>query len=221
MDSTSLRKYTAELLGVAGIVAAVLGAGYMVTNLGAQGGVGLALIAVSAAVALIVGITILGPVSGAHLNPAVTIAMLVNKAINTKDAVFYILFQLIGGFVGAVTANLMYDKAVVSVNDTVRAGTGQLIGEVVATAGLVLIVLVLVQLKQGMWIAPAVAVWVMGGHFFTSSTSFANPAVTFGRAFSDALTGIEWGSVAGFAAAQVVGAFVALGIFKYLFPTKK
>lgn len=221
MDSSSLRKYTAELLGVAGIVAAVLGAGYMVTNLGAQGGVGLALIAVSVAAALVIGITVLGPISGAHLNPAVTVAMLANKAISAKDAVMYIVFQLIGGFVGAVTANLMYDKAIVSVNDTVRAGTGQLIGEFVATMGLVFIVLVLVHIKQGMWIAPSVALWVLGGHFFTSSTSFANPAVTFGRAFSDSLTGIEWGSVAGFAVVEIVAGLAALALFKFLFPTKK
>ena len=216
-----MQKYLAELLGVAGIVAAVLGAGYMVTNLGAQGGVGLALIAVSVAAALLIGITVLGPVSGAHLNPAVTIAFWIQKGISAKDAIGYIGAQLVGGVIGAVTANLMFEKAVVSVNDTVRAGTGQLIGEVVATTGLVLSVLILVHIKQGMWIAPAVAVWVLGGHFFTSSTSFANPAVTFGRAFSDSLTGIEWGSVAGFVVAELAAAVLAVLLFKVLYPTKK
>ena len=215
------KKYLAELLGVAGIVAAVLGAGYMVQNLGAQGGVGLALIAVAVGVALVIGITVLGPISGAHLNPAVTVAMLANKAISAKDAVMYIVFQLIGGFVGAVTANLMYEKAVVSTNDTVRAGMGQLTGEFVATMGLVFIVLVLVHLNQGMWIAPSVALWVLGGHFFTSSTSFANPAVTFGRGFSDAITGIEWGSVPGFVIVELVAGLAALALFKVFYPTKK
>ena len=217
----NFKKYLAELLGVAGIVAAVLGAGYMVENLGAQGGVGLALIAVAVGAALLIGITILGPISGAHLNPAVTVAMLANKAISAKDAAMYILFQLAGGFVGAVTANLMYEKAVVSANDTVRAGMGQLTGEFVATMGLVFTVLVLVHIKQGMWIAPSVAVWVMGGHFFTSSTSFANPAVTFGRGFSDALTGIEWASVPAFVVVQLVAGLAALALFKALYPTKK
>jgi glycerol uptake facilitator-like aquaporin len=215
------KKYLAELLGVAGIVAAVLGAGYMVENLGAQGGVGLALIAVAVGVSLVIGITVLGPISGAHLNPAVTIAMLANKAIGAKDAVLYIVFQMAGGVVGAITANLMYEKAIVSANDTVRAGSGQLVGEFVATMGLVFIVLVLVHLKHGMWIAPSVALWVLGAHFFTSSTSFANPAVTFGRGFSEALTGIEWGSVPGFVALEVLGGLAALALFKFLFPVKK
>ena len=216
----NFKKYLAELLGVAGIVAAVLGAGYMVENLGAQGGVGLALIAVAVGAVLVIVITLLGPISGAHLNPAVTITMLANKAISARDAVLYLVFQLVGGFVGAVTANLMYEKAVVSANDTVRAGVGQLIGEFVATMGLVFIVLVLVHIKQGMWIAPSVALWVVGGHFFTSSTSFANPAVTFGRAFSDAMTGIEWASVPAFVVVQLVAGLAALALFKVLYPTK-
>jgi glycerol uptake facilitator-like aquaporin len=216
----SIRKYLAEMLGVAGIVAAVLGAGYMVTNLQADSAVGLALIAIAVGAVLVIVISLFGPVSGAHLNPAVTLAMLIDKSITTKDALGYVVFQLLGGLLGALTANLMYERPIIAANETVRAGTGVLIGEFVATLGLVFIVLALVHLAKGALIAPAVALWVLAGHFFTSSTSFANPAVTFGRALSDSLTGIEWGSVAGFVIVQLVAALAALGLFKMVF-TKK
>ena len=219
MNAGSFKKYLAELLGVAMIVEGVLGAGYMVANLGAQGGVGLALIATSVGAILFVAISILGPISGAHLNPAVTLVMLANKSIGAKDGFYYIVSQLVGGFVGALVANLMYEKALVSVNETVRAGYGQYFGEFVATFGLVLIVLMLIHHSLGNLIAPAVGIWVLAGHFFTSSTSFANPAVTFGRAFSDALTGIEWASVPAFVLFEVAGGYAAYLLFKAL--TKK
>ncbi|MEY3966915.1 MAG: hypothetical protein RLZ96_441 [Actinomycetota bacterium] len=213
-------KYLAELLGVAGIVATVLGAGFMVSNLGAEPAVGLALIAMAVAAVLFIVISIFGPISGAHLNPAVTLVMLVQKLISLRDAIFYVAFQLLGAVAGAATANLMYEQAAIGANGTVRGGAGQLIGEFVATVGLVFIVLSLIKLNQGALIAPAVALWILAGHFFTSSTSFANPAVTFGRALSGSVTGIEWGSVPAFVGVQLVAGLAALGLFKLVFSSK-
>jgi glycerol uptake facilitator-like aquaporin len=213
-------KYFAELLGVAGIVATVLGAGFMVSNLGAEPAVGLALIAMAVAAVLFIVISIFGPISGAHLNPAVTLVMLVKKLISLRDAIFYVAFQLLGAVAGAATANLMYEQAAIGANGTVRGGAGQLIGEFVATVGLVFIVLSLIKLNQGALIAPAVALWILAGHFFTSSTSFANPAVTFGRALSGSVTGIEWGSVPAFVGVQLVAGLAALGLFKLVFSSK-
>lgn len=213
-------KYFAELLGVAGIVATVLGAGFMVSNLGAEPAVGLALIAMAVAAVLFIVISIFGPISGAHLNPAVTLVMLVQKLISLRDAIFYVAFQLLGAVAGAATANLMYEQAAIGANGTVRGGAGQLIGEFVATVGLVFIVLSLIKLNQGALIAPAVALWILAGHFFTSSTSFANPAVTFGRALSGSVTGIEWGSVPAFVGVQLVAGLAALGLFKLVFSSK-
>ena len=213
-------KYLAELLGVAGIVATVLGAGFMVSNLGAEPAVGLTLIAMAVAAVLFIVISIFGPISGAHLNPAVTLVMLVQKSISLRDAIFYVAFQLLGAVAGAATANLMYEQAAIGANGTVRGGAGQLIGEFVATVGLVFIVLSLIKLNQGALIAPAVALWILAGHFFTSSTSFANPAVTFGRALSGSVTGIEWGSVPAFVGVQLVAGLAALGLFKLVFSSK-
>ena len=213
-------KYLTELLGVAGIVATVLGAGFMVSNLGAEPAVGLSLIAMAVAAVLFIVISIFGPISGAHLNPAVTLVMLVQKSISLRDAIFYVAFQLLGAVAGAATANLMYEQAVIGANETARGGTGQLIGEFVATVGLVFIVLSLIKLNQGALIAPALGLWILAGHFFTSSTSFANPAVTFGRALSGSVTGIEWGSVPAFVGVQLVAGLAALGLFKLVFSSK-
>jgi glycerol uptake facilitator-like aquaporin len=146
--------------------------------------------------------------------------MLVQKSISLRDAIFYVAFQLLGAVAGAATANLMYEQAVIGANETVRGGTGQLIGEFVATVGLVFIVLSLIKLNQGALIAPAVGLWILAGHFFTSSTSFANPAVTFGRALSGSVTGIEWGSVPAFVGVQLVAGLAALGLFKLVFSSK-
>ena len=209
-------KYFAELLGVAGIVATVLGAGFMVSNLGAEPAVGLTLIAMAVAAVLFIVISIFGPISGAHLNPAVTLVMLVQKSISLRDAIFYVAFQLLGAVAGAATANLMYEQAAIGVNGTVRGGAGQLIGEFVATVGLVFIVLSLIKLNQGALIAPAVALWILAGHFFTSSTSFANPAAVFGRMFSDTFSGIAPKSAPLFVLAEIIGGLLGYLGFKAL-----
>ena len=206
----------AEFLGTAGIVTAVSGAGFMAADLGADSTVGLVMIALAVGAVLFGGISILAPISGAHFNPAVTIVLGLLKKTSAKDGFAYVVAQLIGGFSGAVAANLMFGSAWVSANSTARATGGNLLGEVIATFGLVLLVLLLIQHNQTNLIAAGVGTWIIAGHFFTSSTSFANPAVTFGRAFTDAITGIEMSSVLPFVGVQVLGGLLALAVFKLL-----
>lgn len=210
------QRLLAEFLGTAGIVTAVAGAGFMATNLGADSTVALIMIAVAAGAVLFGGISILAPISGAHFNPAVTIVLGLMKKISVKDGVAYVFAQLLGGFSGAIAANLMFGSAWVSANTTARATGGNLLGEVIATFGLVLLVILLIQHNQTNLIAAGVGTWILAAHFFTSSTSFANPAVTFGRAFTDSITGIELTSVLPFIGVQVLGALVALAAFKLL-----
>jgi glycerol uptake facilitator-like aquaporin len=216
MKKTDLKKFLSELLGTLGLVGAIIGAGFMTQNLGADQTVGLLMIALAAGAALTVLIYLFGPFSGAHLNPAVTLAFLLRRKITFGEAGWYILAQFLGAGLGALVANAMFERALVGVSSVTRTGLGQWIGEVVATTGLVLLILVLAKRKQGNLIAPLAGLWIIAGHFFTSSTSFANPAVTIGRALTESPVGISWPSVAGFVVSQLIGAALAVGVF-YLF----
>ena len=216
MAYTLNQKLFAEFLGTAGIVTAVTGAGFMATNLGADDTTALMIIAIAAGAVLFGGISILAPISGAHFNPAVTVVLGLMKKISARDGVAYVVAQLLGGFSGAVAANLMFGSAWVSANSTSRASAGNLLGELIATFGLVLLVLLLIQHNQTQLIAAGVGTWILAAHFFTSSTSFANPAVTFGRAFTDAITGIDLASLLPFIGVQLIGGLVALGVLRLL-----
>ncbi|MDP4756296.1 MAG: aquaporin [Aquiluna sp.] len=216
MAHTLNQKLFAEFLGTAGIVTAVTGAGFMATNLGADNTTALMIIAIAAGAVLFGGISILAPISGAHFNPAVTVVLGLMKKISARDGVAYVVAQLLGGFSGAVAANLMFGSAWVSANSTSRASAGNLLGESIATFGLVLLVLLLIQHNQTQLIAAGVGTWILAAHFFTSSTSFANPAVTFGRAFTDAITGIDLASLLPFIGVQLIGGLVALGVLRLL-----
>lgn len=216
MAHTLNQKLFAEFLGTAGIVTAVAGAGFMATNLGADNTTALIMIALAAGAVLFGGISILAPISGAHFNPAVTVVLGLMKKISVKDGVAYVVAQLLGGFSGAVAANLMFGSAWVSANSTSRASAGNLLGELIATFGLVLLVLLLIQHNQTQLIAAGVGTWILAAHFFTSSTSFANPAVTFGRAFTDSITGIDLASLLPFIGVQLIGGLVALGALRLL-----
>ena len=216
MAHTLNQKLFAEFLGTAGIVTAVTGAGFMATNLGADNTTALMIIAIAAGAVLFGGISILAPISGAHFNPAVTVVLGLMKKISARDGVAYVVAQLLGGFSGAVAANLMFGSAWVSANSTSRASAGNLLGELIATFGLVLLVLLLIQHNQTQLIAAGVGTWILAAHFFTSSTSFANPAVTFGRAFTDAITGIDLASLLPFIGVQLIGGLVALGVLRLL-----
>lgn len=215
------KKLFAEFLGTAGIVATVVGTGHMAQTLNSDSTVGLILMAVAVGAVLFGAISMLLPISGAHFNPAVTIIMGLEKRIGFRDGSLYIAAQIIGAISGAGVGNLMFNQAVFSSNGGARANAGSMLGEVIATFGLVLLILLFVRQDQLQLIAPGVALWIIAGHFFTSSTSFANPAVTIGRSFTDTLTGIDLPSVASFIPMQLLGALLALFVFKYLYPKNK
>ena len=221
MNLHLLRKLAAEFLGTAGIVATVVGTGHMAEALQADATVGLILMAIAVGAVLFGAISMLMPVSGAHFNPAVTIVMGLQRKIGFTDGSLYIASQILGAISGAALGNLMFMQAIVSSNGGTRANAGSMLGEVVATFGLVLMILVFVRQERLNLIAPGVALWIVAGHFFTSSTSFANPAVTIGRSFTDTLTGIDLQSALTFIPMQLVGALLALFVFRFFFANQK
>lgn len=221
MPATELiRRLFSEFLGTALIVATVVGTGHMVLSLGADATVGLILMALAVGGVLFGAISMLMPISGAHFNPVVTLVMGLRKEIGFLLGTAYISMQIVGGIFGAVIGNLMFLQAAVSANGGSRANPGSMLGEVVATFGLLLLILLLVEQRKFSLLAPGVALWIVSGHFFTSSTSLANPAVTIGRSFSDTLTGIDWPSTLAFIPMQVLGGLLALLVFKFFYPNK-
>ncbi len=223
MNHDLLRRLTAELIGTALLVAVVVGSGIAAQRLSPDD-VGVQLLENSTATAL--GLTVLillfGPVSGAHFNPVVSAAdWLVGRRAGTgltgREVLAYAAAQTLGGIAGAVLANLMFEVSVTQLAGTERDGAHLLLGEVVATAGLVTLILALARTGRGALAAPAVGAYIGAAYWFTSSTSFANPAVTVGRMFSDTFAGIDPGSLPGFIGAQIVGAALAVALVRYLF----
>ena len=210
MPSTAA-KLISEFVGMALLACVVVGSGIMGTNLSADPGVALLINTISTIFALAILILILGPISGAHFNPAVTLVSLANKTMQTKEALGYIAVQVAGAITGALVANAMFDLVVIQISQKDRVTTGKLIGEVIATAGLIIVIGVLIDRAQTSLIPVVVAGWIGSAYFFTSSTSFANPAITIGRVFSDTFAGIAPSSVLPFIVAQLIGA--ALGMF--------
>jgi glycerol uptake facilitator-like aquaporin len=200
----------AEFFGTALLVCVVVCSGIMGVNLSTDVGVSLIINTLSTVLALALLILILGPISGAHLNPAVTLVQLITKAHTVRDSIAYVIAQIAGAIAGAILANVMFDLPAVTFAAQERTSVGTLIGEVVATAGLIAIIGVLSARSQAALIPVAVAAWIGSASFFASSTSFANPAVTIGRMFSDTFAGIAPTSALPFIAAQLVGA--ALGV---------
>ena len=198
-------------MGTAGIVAVVLGTSHMAASLQAAPAIDLIMNALATAGALFVLISLFGSISGAHFNPVVTLALLIRKEITASVAASYSLAQIAGAVLGAVVANLMFTDQAIAVSSVERAGTAVFLGEVVASFGLVFLILILAQQGKANLISVAVPLWILAGYFFTVSTSFANPAVTIGRAFSDAGSSIAWSSAPMFIAAQVIGALLAVG----------
>lgn len=206
------KAYLAEFIGSALLVTAIVGAGTMGSQISRDGGVGLTLNAISVAAMLWILITTLGPISGAHFNPVVSLVMVYRKAISTTDAVIYIFLQIFGAIAGATLANLMYEKTLLEISTVDRSGYGQVTGEIIATAGLIFFILLLTNTGRGEKIPAVVAAWIGSAFFFTSSTAFANPAVTIGRIFTDSVAGIGPNSVLPILAAQVVGGAIGLGL---------
>ncbi|MEY4453403.1 MAG: hypothetical protein RIT51_1081 [Actinomycetota bacterium] len=208
------RKSLAEFSGTALLVCVVVGSGIMGTNLSRDVGVALIINALSTVMALTLLILVLGPISGAHLNPAVTFVQVFRRSLPAGQAVTFLVAQITGAIAGALLANLMFDLPLVQISTHERVSPGSLVGEVVATAGLISVIGILSARSQERLIAVAVAAWIGSAYFFTSSTSFANPAVTIGRVFSDTFAGISAASVLPYIAAQLLGALVGMAVVR-------
>jgi glycerol uptake facilitator-like aquaporin len=213
------RRLFAEALGTALLVTAVIGSGIAAARL-SPGDVGLQLLenAAATAAALIAIILALGPVSGAHLNPVVTIADRVFGGLTTPEAAGYVGAQIVGGALGAVVANLMFSLPAGEISTHARSSGALWASEVVATFGLLLVIFGVVRSGRSAAAPFAVGAYIGGAYFFTSSTSFANPAVTLARTLSNTFAGISPGSVAPFVAAQLLGAGLAVGAVRILYP---
>lgn len=213
------RRATAELVGTALLVAIVVGSGIAAQRL-TPGDVGLQLLenSVATGAGLVALILAFGAVSGAHLNPVVTIADRILGGTTSRDAAVYVGAQVVGACLGAMVANLMFGLPAVDVATHTRSSGALWSGEAVATFGLVLVILGVVRAGRTNVAAFAVGAYIVAAYWFTSSTSFANPAVTVGRMLSDTFAGIAPASVPMFVVMQVVGALVAVGLGLYLFP---
>jgi arsenate reductase len=213
------RRLTAEFLGTALLLVAVVGSGIAASRL-SPGDVGLQLLenAAATAAALVAIILAVGPVSGAHLNPVVTLVDRVFGGLGTAAAAGYAAAQVAGGVAGVIVANVMFELPAVSLSATVRSSPGLWLAEVVATLGLLLVVFGVVRSNRASVAPFAVGAYIGGAYFFTASTSFANPAVTAARMLSDTFAGIAPASAPAFVVAQLVGAVVAVGAVRILYP---
>ena len=208
-----------EALGSFMLFATVIGSGIMAERL-AGGNAAVALLGNTLATGaiLFVLITMLGPVSGAHFNPAVTLVMRMRAHIGTVEAVQYVAAQLAGGILGVWAAHAMFSAPIWQVSEKIRSGPGQWLGEGIATFGLVLTILGTVKMRP-QWVPASVALYITAAYWFTSSTSFANPAITVARSLSNSFAGIAPASVPGFIAAQLVGAVAAHWAYGVIFGT--
>jgi glycerol uptake facilitator-like aquaporin len=213
------RRLLAELLGSAFLAALVIGSGIAAQTL-SPGDVGLELFENAAATAMGLAAIILmfGPVSGGHFNPVVSLADATFGGLAWRDALAYIPAQVAGCVLGAITANGMFALAAVSISTHHRATPAHLFSEVIATAGLLLVIFSLARTKRAHIAPAAVGAYIGAAYFFTSSASFANPAITVGRMFSDTFAGIAPASVPGYVTAQLVGGLAALALLAVLYP---
>ncbi len=213
-----IRKLWSEALGSAFLLIAVVGSGIMAEALsGGNTGVALLANAIATGLALYVLITVLGPLSGAHFNPAVTLAFVLTRAISPTEGLAYVGVQIVGAVLGVWIAHAMFDLQILQISQHARTGSGQWLAEVVATFGLLLAII------GGLRHAPAqvpalVGAYITGAYWFTASTSFANPAVTLARALTDSFAGIAPDHVPAFIAAQIAGAMIAAITLPKLFP---
>ena len=197
-----------EFLGTAILALAIVGSGIMATNLTSDSALRLLINAISTAVGLAVVIRVGMKVSGSHFNPAVTLVMLYLKKIDTHSSLFYIPAQILGAISGVATANFIFDQKVLDSSMIDRSGSNLFVSEVIATA--VLLWIILRFPKRDDLVAIYVPLWIFGGILLTSSTAFANPALTIGRVFTTSVTGIAPESILAFVIAQIIGAAIGL-----------
>lgn len=202
-------KLLAETLGSFLLFATVVGSGIMAESL-AAGNAAIALLANTLATSamLFVLITMLGPISGAHFNPAVTLVFRIGNELTSREAIAYAIVQLVGGVAGIWAAHLMFDLPILQVSQKVRTGAGQWLAEAIATFGLVLTILATLRTRPA-WVPASVALYIAAAYWFTASTSFANPAITIARSMSNSFAGIAPGDIPAFIIAQLAGALIA------------
>jgi glycerol uptake facilitator-like aquaporin len=213
------RRLAAEFLGSAFLAALVIGSGIAAQRL-SPGDTGLELLENAAATAagLFAIILMFGPVSGGHFNPVVSFVDAAFRGVSWRDAAAYLPAQVAGCIVGAVAANLMFALPAVSISAKHRASVGHFLAEVIATLGLILVIFALARSGRSRVTPAAVGAYIGAAYFFTSSASFANPAITIGRMFSDTFAGIAPSSAPVYIAAQVVGGILAIGLVRLLYP---
>ncbi|MEM9170983.1 MAG: MIP/aquaporin family protein [Pseudomonadota bacterium] len=217
MSASTPRKLAAEGLGTALLLAIVVGSGVMGDQLAGED-VAVALLAntIATGAGLVVLILVFGPVSGAHFNPAVTLAFALRGEIDPPTALAYVGVQIVGGVVGVALAHGMFELTLLQTSTTARAGFGQALAETTATFSLVLTILGVLRTRPDA-VPYAVGLVITAGYWFTASTSFANPAVTIARAFTDTFAGIRPADAPAFIAAQVIGAVLAVAAARFLF----
>lgn len=219
--SSISRRLAAEFLGTLLLVATVVGSGIMAERL-AGGNAALALLAntIATGAALVALILTFGPISGAHLNPAVTIADALERGISRREALQYICIQIIGGITGTITAHLMFGLPLISISHHVRSGPSQVFSEFVATFGLLCVIWGCSRHRSNT-VPFAVGSYIVAAYWFTASTSFANPAVAIARSLSNTFSGIRPIDVPFFVLAQIAGALTATFLFRWLVPSLK
>lgn len=210
------RRLTAEFIGTAFLLATVVGSGIMGDRL-SGGNVAIALLAntIPTGAILVVLIAMLGPISGAHFNPAVTAVFAAKRELSLNETWLYVLVQIVGGLIGVWMAHIMFDEALFQLSAKARTGSGQWFAEWVATFGLIFTILATLRVNENA-VAMAVGLYITAAYWFTASTSFANPAVTIARAFSDTFAGIRPIDAPLFIVAQFIGAFCAWGVCAWL-----
>jgi len=210
------RRLFAEWLGTFFLLATVVGSGIMAERL-AQGNDALALLGntIPTGAILVVLILVFGPVSGAHFNPAVTLAFALRREITPGKSVQYVIAQVVGGIAGVFAAHLMFENTLIDPSTTLRTGAGQWLGEFIATFGLVSTILGCLKHRPEA-VPYAVGLYITAAYWFTSSTSFANPAVTIARGFTNTFSGIDPGNIAAFIIVQLLAAVAATLIFRWL-----
>ena len=213
------RRLFAECLGSAFLAAVVIGSGIMAQTL-SPSDVGLELLenALATAMGLAVIILMFGPVSGAHFNPVVSLVDASFGGLQWRHALAYIPAQITGCILGAIAANAMFSRALISISTKHRASPAHFLSEIIATLGLMLVIFSLARTKRSSYAPAAVGAYIGAAYFFTSSTSFANPAIAIGRMFSDTFAGIAPGSVPSFMTAELIGGIVAIITIRVLYP---
>ena len=215
-----MRSFVSEFLGTLFLVATVVGSGIMADNLSiGNHAVALLANAISTGAILYVLIIIFSELSGAHFNPVVSLIMFIMKKISLSDFLLYVFFQIIGGVLGAFLAHLMFEMPIIQLSTNVRTGSSQYLSEVIAAFGLVLTILLGLKYKRES-VATLVALYITAAYWFTSSTSFANPAVTIARTFTDTFSGIQNSDTVPFIMAQILGGVMAYLVFRYLSQSK-